>query len=117
MHEKRSRPFLQLAALLALSGFCALAQGEDPKFVFVKVSSDGKSCEVQKHEGSCDAVIDRVAHAHKELPGSGVIVSPKECGEAAMNKASAIAEQLRKAGFRGVYAIGLITAPDSKCLS
>ena len=104
-----------LAVLGVTLGACVTSQGADPKFVSVEVSSDGKVCAVQKREGSCDTVVERLSVARKDLPESGVLVRPKDCGKAAFATAEAVAGRLRKSGFQVVITVGLITEPNSKC--
>jgi hypothetical protein len=107
----------QLVAFLPVLAACANAFAADAKFVYVEVMSGGKVCLVQKHEGSCDAVVERVSRARKELPGAGITVSPNGCGEAAMAEAQMVAERLKKAGFKGVFTIGFLSEPNSRCAS
>jgi hypothetical protein len=108
---------LQISLLLAFVIGLGRADAADPKFVYVKVMSGGKVCLVQRLEGSCDSVVERVTQARESLPGTGVTVSPHGCGEVAMAEAEAVAAKLKNAGFKGVFTIGFVSKPGSACAS
>ncbi len=105
--------------IFTLVGLTALFSGSqagaaEPVIVAVTVKAGGSICVVRQLESKCSEIASTVVKVGATRT-DWLSVSSEDCGEAALEEARQIAENLKKQGFTKVALVGMLAEPSRKC--